>query len=358
MARQKIENRETIPRYIRGRVLDDCRGICAHCGNKLDFYEDFTLEHVIPLSKGGSNAYENFVALCKDCNEAKADDIIQPIEYYPYLEPKKQAGLRQLFQDYIRSVDWLSSDNLFMLDWFCIHPNKIILLPRSWKPCFIPMELKVEKMRKEEAFTYLQHFKQSLSQADQSLIVKNKQAIDTHYYKVLQQDRILMAFTAFIIPDAQNEDCVWNHILHLDIFINPDVSCNLNTTVPTFYNILQEILERIQETLMAGSRGTAIPVRIRSPKSGHMMKYLEQFIHCIGRGSYNFYEQSLADADKNARISIIYFIMFQGDRHELKTLMKQYNACTFAKLEAKLDRQKLQAPISKRLTDTKKEDDA
>lgn len=352
MARRKIENRELIPRYIRGRVLDDCHGVCAHCGNKLDFYEDFTLEHVIPLSKGGTNEYENFVALCEDCNKAKSNDIIQPLEYYPYLEPDKRMQLHELFQTYIRSVDWLSNDNLFMLDWFYIHPKKTILMPKSWKPCFLPIELKVEKMRNDEAFAYLQDFKLHLSRTDQELIIKEMSLIDTYYYKILQGDKILMIFTAYILPDKLDEQYQWDHVLNLDIFISPDVPCNIVTTIPTFYNILQEILQKIQETLMNGTHGTAIPVRIRSPKSGPMINHLHRFFHCIGRGNFEFHEWNEAEG---AAIAVIQFIMFQGNYQELQSIMKKHNASTFAELEAKLNRKEIQEPITKRLETTKRE---
>ena len=64
MARERIEERVEIPVYIRQQVLNDCGRICAHCGVKLRMGDNFTLEHVIPLSKGGKNDMSNYFGLC------------------------------------------------------------------------------------------------------------------------------------------------------------------------------------------------------------------------------------------------------------------------------------------------------
>jgi 5-methylcytosine-specific restriction endonuclease McrA len=49
---------------------------CAYCGLALGTglpYSRPTLDHVIPVSRGGSNALTNMVLACKPCNRAKAD---------------------------------------------------------------------------------------------------------------------------------------------------------------------------------------------------------------------------------------------------------------------------------------------
>lgn len=52
--------------YIR----DDSR--CQYCG-KYFAMKHLTLDHVIPRSKGGRTSWENIVAACTKCNNAKAD---------------------------------------------------------------------------------------------------------------------------------------------------------------------------------------------------------------------------------------------------------------------------------------------
>lgn len=44
------------------------RHSCAYCGKK---EKSFTLDHVIPRSKGGKTNWENCVACCRDCNNKK-----------------------------------------------------------------------------------------------------------------------------------------------------------------------------------------------------------------------------------------------------------------------------------------------
>ena len=51
---------------------------CFYCGRQLATGEPFsrpTIEHVVPVSRGGSNALENLVLACKPCNLAKGDQI-------------------------------------------------------------------------------------------------------------------------------------------------------------------------------------------------------------------------------------------------------------------------------------------
>jgi 5-methylcytosine-specific restriction endonuclease McrA len=49
---------------------DDHR--CMYCGQQ-DRHRRLTRDHVIPVSRGGSNAWRNVVAACSHCNNRKAD---------------------------------------------------------------------------------------------------------------------------------------------------------------------------------------------------------------------------------------------------------------------------------------------
>lgn len=52
-------------------VLDP---ICTYCYQELT-QETATIDHRIPLSRGGSNRNDNLVLACSDCNQRKADKI-------------------------------------------------------------------------------------------------------------------------------------------------------------------------------------------------------------------------------------------------------------------------------------------
>lgn len=48
----------------------DCR--CGICGKKVK-YKDFTVDHIMPLDRGGTNNVDNLQPTCKQCNTLKAN---------------------------------------------------------------------------------------------------------------------------------------------------------------------------------------------------------------------------------------------------------------------------------------------
>ena len=67
--RNKKSNRE-----IRRELLVE-DPYCYYCGCRLGL-DDSTLDHTIPLSKGGTNEWSNLVLACYECNQDKGDKII------------------------------------------------------------------------------------------------------------------------------------------------------------------------------------------------------------------------------------------------------------------------------------------
>lgn len=49
---------------------------CVYCQNSLSS-SNLTLDHVVPQSKGGKDAWDNLVTCCKQCNSEKADLSIE-----------------------------------------------------------------------------------------------------------------------------------------------------------------------------------------------------------------------------------------------------------------------------------------
>jgi 5-methylcytosine-specific restriction endonuclease McrA len=49
------------------------RGKCHWCGEKVGRF--YHVDHVVPLSKGGSNGPENLVIACAFCNISKHDRL-------------------------------------------------------------------------------------------------------------------------------------------------------------------------------------------------------------------------------------------------------------------------------------------
>lgn len=59
--------REPIPQWLRWKVLRRDGYKCVECFRTWDL----TVDHIIPVSKGGATVYENLRAMCRPCNSRK-----------------------------------------------------------------------------------------------------------------------------------------------------------------------------------------------------------------------------------------------------------------------------------------------
>lgn len=53
------------------------RGVCHYCGGKFP-RKELTMDHVVPLARGGESTKGNIVPACRECNQKKKLDI--PVE--------------------------------------------------------------------------------------------------------------------------------------------------------------------------------------------------------------------------------------------------------------------------------------
>lgn len=58
------------------------KGVCHYC-NRLTSTKDLTMDHVVPLARGGRTTKGNVVPCCKECNTKKKQLLIQ--EWADYL---------------------------------------------------------------------------------------------------------------------------------------------------------------------------------------------------------------------------------------------------------------------------------
>ena len=58
-------------------------GACYYCYRKVG-RSNLTMDHVVPLSRGGKSTKGNLVPACKDCNNKKK--YLLPIEWEEYLK--------------------------------------------------------------------------------------------------------------------------------------------------------------------------------------------------------------------------------------------------------------------------------
>ena len=54
-------------------------GTCHYCNRKVGI-KNLTMDHVIPLSRGGRSTKGNLVPCCKQCNTAKRSDLPPELE--------------------------------------------------------------------------------------------------------------------------------------------------------------------------------------------------------------------------------------------------------------------------------------
>ena len=59
------------------------KGVCHYCRRQVG-REQLTMDHVVPLSRGGKSKKGNIVPACKECNSKKK--YLLPIEWEEYLE--------------------------------------------------------------------------------------------------------------------------------------------------------------------------------------------------------------------------------------------------------------------------------
>jgi 5-methylcytosine-specific restriction endonuclease McrA len=59
------------------------KGICHYC-NRRTSYKALTMDHIVPIARGGRSTKSNLVPACKECNNAKKQ--LLPMEWKQYLK--------------------------------------------------------------------------------------------------------------------------------------------------------------------------------------------------------------------------------------------------------------------------------
>lgn len=59
------------------------QGLCHYCGQKMK-PSQLTMDHIVPIARGGTSSKGNVVITCKECNNRKKSML--PIEWEEYME--------------------------------------------------------------------------------------------------------------------------------------------------------------------------------------------------------------------------------------------------------------------------------
>jgi hypothetical protein len=145
--RHQVEDREEFTESQKMMIAKKSNNCCAWCGRKVYFGYGGTVDHFIPLKKGGTNDFKNLVLMCQNCNEKKGSMIIPvSVAGYHVQEPYK-AELESYFDEYIESFDYVSRGNLLCCDVYALY-----VMPEE----FASMRSNQRKKGKKPSYTYKQ----------------------------------------------------------------------------------------------------------------------------------------------------------------------------------------------------------
>ena len=76
------------PALSNGKLFARDRGCCAYCGGRFHF-DELTREHIVPVSRGGTDSWMNCITACRACNGRKGNRLPEEARmallYLPYV---------------------------------------------------------------------------------------------------------------------------------------------------------------------------------------------------------------------------------------------------------------------------------
>ncbi len=88
LARERQKARELRGSQWWKRKL--ARGRCHYCGRSFP-PKDLTMDHIVPLARGGKSSKGNVVPACKECNNKKK--YMLPVEWEEYVKSLRGNGV-------------------------------------------------------------------------------------------------------------------------------------------------------------------------------------------------------------------------------------------------------------------------
>ena len=79
-------------------IYEKQNGICACCGAKIP-YNKITVDHIIPLSKGGSDLPINIQLLCGSCNSSKHNTHATDYRKFGTDLLRNKSSIRMIFEE-------------------------------------------------------------------------------------------------------------------------------------------------------------------------------------------------------------------------------------------------------------------
>ena len=125
MRRHKVAFRDEFSYEFKQQIMQKSDEKCCMCGKKCYIGYGATIDHFIPLIKGGTNDEANLVQMCEECNEEKGRQIIFPGYVKKNLTPKAYNDLCNYVEDYFAKFEYIDGHNLFCFDKICSKMSPI-----------------------------------------------------------------------------------------------------------------------------------------------------------------------------------------------------------------------------------------
>ena len=148
--------RKKISKQLRAQILRRDNSKCRMCGRSIDEVS-LEVDHIIPMSEGGTDELDNLATLCRDCNRGKSNlkfnnytkinlipnDIDKYFKFYK--DPKKGRSIKyHLYCDYRISCDNSLKTEEYHHEWIITDTN----FDTSSKPSALEDRKKKEEINK------------------------------------------------------------------------------------------------------------------------------------------------------------------------------------------------------------------
>lgn len=92
--KSKFTRKYKVPALSAENLFRRDHHLCGYCG-RFCRGDAATMDHIIPVSKGGSHSWTNVVCACRKCNNHKGDRLLKDIDmeliYVPYTPTPEEA---------------------------------------------------------------------------------------------------------------------------------------------------------------------------------------------------------------------------------------------------------------------------
>lgn len=120
---------------VRIRVMKRDRFQCAYCGTPGTDAE-LEIDHIIPVSRGGSNHMSNLTTACRACNQTKSNGTLGPM-----IKAKQASGLVGIYINtfenkkikYMGQIIGIDGDMCLiqLYSWLSGCPTNVVGLPKA-----------------------------------------------------------------------------------------------------------------------------------------------------------------------------------------------------------------------------------